>query len=233
MNAIPIPLYNKFYQAVQGDLNAARTLTEASQFPQALYHLQQAFEKCVKSMYIFQETRHNNTPEATIMVLRRMAEIDNRRFEDQLLNVTDPRLVQLRQALRNSLDGYNRALDRMVTRLDLQNNFESNIRNYENFVRARYNEYQTSINEILSTQPDQGFLFRLLAMSLLYPCVYKMNGATRYPLAQFNYNNLDLLSNTGQACADIIEIMADLFSLLRSDLEFPQAQTNPTTRQAV
>ena len=45
--------------------------------------------------------------------------------------------------------------------------------------------------------------------------------------------SLSLLSNERQACDLIIEMMADLFSLLKAELEFPQTQTNPTARQAV
>ena len=53
----------------------------------------------------------HDTEESTHAVLRRMAEIENRQFEDQLRNVSDPNLRQkLSQALINGTDGYNRAL---------------------------------------------------------------------------------------------------------------------------
>jgi len=121
MSSNSIPLYNIFYRAAQKDLNAARILAKTGEVPLALYHLQQSYEKSVKSLCIYQETRHNNTPEAdagrnvkaqlghdteesTITVLRRMAEIDIRRFEVQLRNATDPNLVQLRQALMGGVE---------------------------------------------------------------------------------------------------------------------------------
>jgi hypothetical protein len=85
-----------------------------------------------------------DTEESTLATLRHMAELENRPFENKLRNVTDPRLIEYRQALRDGIAGYNRSLDDMVTRLDLQNNFHNNIRDYANFVTTRYNEYQNA-----------------------------------------------------------------------------------------
>jgi hypothetical protein len=70
-------------------------------------------------------------------------------------------------------------------------------------------------------------------MALLYPCIYRLDQTTRYPLPQFNYDNLDLLSHFRQPCELIIEMMEDLFSLLKQDLDIAQTQTNTNARQAV
>lgn len=42
--------------------------------PPSLYHLQQAYEKCIKSYFIFKEVNFNKTPEATVYnnILRRL-----------------------------------------------------------------------------------------------------------------------------------------------------------------
>ena len=205
-------------------------------FESALYHLQQAYEKCVKSYYIFKETRFNNTSEtdaydsvkqrlghdtqeSTIALLRDIAQIENNQFEAQLRNATDPTLLRYLQALRKGINGLNTSLDRMATRLDLRNNYTHNVRNYGKFVTDRYSEYQSASNGIIAKQSDQGFLQKLLSMAVLYPCFYRMDQTTRYPLPEFNYDNLDLLTDLRQPCENLIEMMGDLFTLLKPELD--------------
>lgn len=46
-------LHQKYFQAAEIDLQAAKILSESNCFQPALYHLQQAYEKCIKSYYVF------------------------------------------------------------------------------------------------------------------------------------------------------------------------------------
>ncbi|MGH9978865.1 MAG: HEPN domain-containing protein [Nitrososphaeraceae archaeon] len=46
-------LHQKYFQAAEIDLKAAKILAKENLFPPTLYHLQQAYEKCIKSYYIF------------------------------------------------------------------------------------------------------------------------------------------------------------------------------------
>jgi HEPN domain-containing protein len=63
---VAVALHIRFFQSAEMDLEAARILTNANHSQLALYHLQQAFEKCVKSYYILKETIENKTPESEI-----------------------------------------------------------------------------------------------------------------------------------------------------------------------
>lgn len=56
-----------------------------------------------------------------------------------------------------------------------------------------------------------------LAVITLYPSLYEMEEITRYPHVDFLYDNLDLLStNMEKPCQKIIEMMDDLFSLVKT-----------------
>jgi HEPN domain-containing protein len=46
-------LHQKYFQAADIDLKAAKILAKENLFPPTLYHLQQAYEKCIKAYYIF------------------------------------------------------------------------------------------------------------------------------------------------------------------------------------
>ena len=59
-------LHRRFFEAGQIDLDAARVMTNRALYQPAIYHLQQAYEKCIKSYLIFKEVNINNTPEATV-----------------------------------------------------------------------------------------------------------------------------------------------------------------------
>ena len=46
----------KYFQAAEMDLKAAKILVKENLFPPTLYYLQQAYEKCIKSYYIFRDS---------------------------------------------------------------------------------------------------------------------------------------------------------------------------------
>jgi HEPN domain-containing protein len=59
-------LYQRFFDAARLDLEAAKVLTGRELYQLALYHLQQAYEKCIKSFFIFKEINVNNKSETTV-----------------------------------------------------------------------------------------------------------------------------------------------------------------------
>ena len=62
-------LHRKFFEAAQLDLETAIILTDRDKYPPAVYHLQQAYEKYIKSYFIFKEIRINKTPESPYMIV--------------------------------------------------------------------------------------------------------------------------------------------------------------------
>jgi hypothetical protein len=100
-----------------------------------------------------------------------------------------------------------------VQQRDLKTNFIKNVQNYSQLVKEKYDYYQNAIIA-LSKQPEMNFFRILLCMATLYPCFYKMELVTRYPLKEFAYDNLNLLANLGQACQSLVEMLQDLISLI-------------------
>ena len=227
-------LHQRFFEAAHIDLDAARVMTDTGLYQPAIYHLQQAYEKCIKSYFIFKEVNINNTPEATvyddiwhrlghdteestITLLKDIANLEKRVYESRLPNITDAHQSQALRRVISAIDNYDSSLDSLVQRLDLRRNYVNNVRNYSQFVRSRYEYHQNSVMAI-STQPDMSFLTTLSCMVNLYPCLYRMESVSRYPLNEFAYDNLNLLTNLGQSCQSFIEMLQDLITLISSDL---------------
>jgi hypothetical protein len=227
-------LYQRFFDAARLDLASAKDLTDSGRFQPALYHLQQAYEKCIKSYFIFKEMNISNTSEdaayqrirtlghdtqeSTIALLTDMADIERQACANRLPTITEP---QQRQAIQNvitAITNYITSLDTLSQRLNLSANYINNVRNYSAYVNARYNYYQNSINEIITRQPDMTFLYIISCMANLYPCFYRMESITRYPLTEFAYDNLSLLSNQGESCQRLMEMLDDLIRLIADDL---------------
>jgi len=227
-------LHQRFFEAAQIDLDASKVLVDRGLFQPAIYHLQQAYEKSIKSYFVFKEVSINNTPEATvydnirkklghdteestITLLKDFADLEIRASESQLPNVTDTNQRLALQNAINTIDRYKSSLDRYVQRLDLRTNFVKNVQNYSQLVRKKYDDYQNSIIAI-SKQPEMTFLAIISCMANLYPCLYKMESVTRYPLSEFAYDNLNLLANLRQPCQSLVELLQDLISLISRDL---------------
>lgn len=118
--SIKMALYQRFFRAAQIDLDSAKILTGQNKIPPALYHLQQAYEKCIKSHFIFKETTINKTPEAeaynkiksfkheversTIELTHGIVDLQRRQCNIELCNSSNS---EDRQALRNTITAIN------------------------------------------------------------------------------------------------------------------------------
>ena len=184
-------------------------------------HLSQPLTKILDSIPVYDDIWHrlgHDTEESTITLLKDIANIEKRAYESRLPNITDAHQSQALLHAISAIDNYGLSLDRLVRRLDLRRNYIDNVRNYSEFVRSRYEYHQNSIIAI-SKQPDMTFLTTLSCMVNLYPCLYRMESVSRYPLVEFSYGNLNLLANMGQACQSLVEMLQDLITLISSDLK--------------
>jgi hypothetical protein len=217
-------------------------LKDKELYQPSLYHLQQTYEKCIKSYYILKEVKLKNTPEttaykkavdfkhkteqSTITLLKDIATIEQDVYKDKLADlleqVAGQRQIQVLEKIIATLDDYISSLDRYGERLDLSKHYVNNVSHYSNSTTAVYKHYQKSkriISNIIFNQPDNKFLYIFSCMMNIYPVLYKMELTTRYPLEEFSHKNLDMLANQDDACQKIIEVLDELFNLVSSDLK--------------
>jgi len=149
-------------------------------------------------------------------------------FVTELANFERPRYIQdlnstndnaskiiLQKAIK-AIDDYINSVNQMIKRLNLKNNFQNNIKNYTNWVKKRYANYQKNSNKINATSSDFNFLSFISASSLLYSCLFNMDTLTRYPDKLFNYNNLNILKDQDQSCQMIDEMSRDFIVLVEN-----------------
>jgi HEPN domain-containing protein len=224
-------LHQKFFQAAEIDMNAARILAKANCSQPAIYHLQQAYEKCIKSYYIFKETTVNkssdseaykklkglghDTEESTRKLLHDIADLQRRNTNIQLCNASEPNIRQALRNLTNAINGFSTSVENMVARQNLKSAYHDNVINYAQVVTNLYNTYQNNTAQVITKQLEPNFLQIVFAMGILYPCFYKMDQITRYPLPEFSYDNLNLFTNLSQACEQLNEMLGDLIVILR------------------
>jgi hypothetical protein len=231
-------LYQRFFDAAKLDLEAAKVLKDKQLYQPSLYHLQQAYEKCIKSYYILKEVKLKNTPETTaykkavdfshkteessITLLKDMATLEQDGYKDKLAYLLDQQQIQVVKTVIATLNDYKSSLDGYAERLDLRKSYVNNVTHYSNSTTAVYKHYQNSkriINNIIVNQPDNRFLCIFSCMTNIYTVLYKIELISRYPLEEFSYKNLDMLDNQHDACQKIIEILDELFNLVSTDLK--------------
>lgn len=237
MNEVELNLYQRFFDAARLDLEAAKVLKDKQLYQPSLYHLQQAYEKCIKSYYILKEVKLKNTPETTaykkavdflhkteessITLLKDVATLEQDAYKDKLAYLTDQQQIQALNLVIAELGNYISSLDRYADRLGLRKNYVTNVNYYSNSATAVYKNYQNSkgiISNVIGNQPGNKFLYIFSCMTNIYPVLYKMELITRYPLEEFSYKNLDMLANQYDACHNIIEMLDEMFSLVSKDL---------------
>ena len=226
-------LHQKYFQAAEIDLEAAKILAKQNFFLPVLYHLQQAYEKCIKSYYIFRLTSKgvtekradkkckdlgHDTEEITIKLLAVVTQMDIDDMQKARRKLTDPDDLRIIDNGLAAIKRFKESIGRMVTRNNLKIDYIKNVKNYPGVVRGLYDYNQSSSSsEIMLRQPGQNSLLFDLAVITLYPSLYKMEEITRYPHDDFSYDNLNLLStNMEKPCQYIIEMMEDLFSLVKT-----------------
>jgi len=232
-----VMLYQRFFNAAKLDLEAAKVLKDKQLYQPAIYHLQEAYEKCIKSYYILMEVKLKNTPEttaynkavvflhntedSTITLLKDIATLEQDGYSERHPCLQDQRQIQAVKLVIDTLHSYRSSLDGYVARLGLRKNHINVARHYSNSTTEVYKHYQNSkriINNIIVNERDKKFLYIFSSMTNIYPLLYKMELTTRYPLGEFSYNNLDLLANQFDACEKITEMLNGLFNLISTDL---------------
>lgn len=148
--------------------------------------------------------------------MNELAKIEKLKFIDAFNSSNDSDYNNLAQMAIKAIDGFTNSIPRMIIRLDIKNKFLHNINNYKNWVKERYEDYQKNTGENTFSVQDSNFLSFVSNSSLLYTCLFNMDTITRYPIKDFNYNNLNILKDQESACEMIDEMINDFLVLVNN-----------------
>ena len=122
-------LHQRFFEACKTRFgNGTKVLTENNLCQPAIYHLQQAFEKCIKSYFIFKEVNINKIDEDAVYdgvtKLSQKTEISTiTLLKDMLPSISDVPTRNIIQIFITQIDNYKLQLDRLVPSQDLRTNY--------------------------------------------------------------------------------------------------------------
>lgn len=227
-NILVIELYELFYNSCKADINAANNIRNNSYDYLAIYHYQQAFEKGLKALHILKNKQihennysddnayqeilrlSNNVEDSVLNLMTEIGEYERQQLTNT--NITKNHHDNVITQLNDAIEGYIDSLTNLRTTLDLDNNLNYNINNYNDFV---YRFYSNDIRnrEILERSNGYTFLSFISITSCIYPCLYRMDTIARYPDVNFQYRNLDILSNQKKACNKLHKMLDEFKSL--------------------
>jgi hypothetical protein len=145
-----------------------------------------------------------------------LANFEKLKYNNALKFTNDSNTKNLIQMAIKAVEGFTNSIPRMITRLDLKNKFQDNINNYKDWVNKIYTDYQKNTDQINFSASDYNFSSFVSTASLLYACLYNMDTITRYPMKDFNYNNLNILKDQDVACEMIDEMINDFLVLVNN-----------------
>ena len=227
------------------DFRTTEILINHRIYATSLYYLQQCFEKVVKSYYIFimknnelniqklyemtKDLGHDvNT--STIDLLIEVANFEKDLFQKKrdITSELTPLAIDFfkkGEILNEKIQGYINTLINLKNR-DLDKEFIKNIKNYEYFVgneHQKYVEKRKTVKGIKNDMSDYSYNFVAFSDTsiFLYPCLYKMNEVSRYPLKDFEFDNLNHLNNKRAVnlVKNMIRIMIDSYNWIRKNYD--------------
>ena len=224
-----------FFEFAENNLKVAKFLERSEYYVGSLYQLAQVFEKIVKSYYILVKTRIEHNPQEKIYhkiigysheiedtsldLLIEIANIEKQKFSQKANSpegASNPRFTDRYEALIHETRNYINKLEGFRNK-ELDREFAKNIRDYADFVKLKYGKYiqgkkfvKNAYRRKIMSNYSANFNMLLNGIMNLYPCLYKMNVTSRYPLRDFGYVNLSYL-NEKNPCNNII-IMVNSFT---------------------
>ncbi len=138
------------------------------------------------------------------------------------------RYIQRYEQLVTQVEKYIKKLDNFRN-IQLDKNYVKNIEDFANFTGEKWYIYgrgTRAVRLLCEQKPntfkeyDRNFLKFLNGIMNLYPCLYKMNETTRYPLGVCGYSNLHYLNNK-KACDNIMLMVNQLTDAYRWIIQNP------------
>ncbi|MFZ0512367.1 MAG: hypothetical protein WAM14_12230 [Candidatus Nitrosopolaris sp.] len=212
-------MYFGFFEFAEDNLKVAKFLERSEYYVGSLYQLAQVFEKIIKSYYILVKTRieHNlqekidhdiigfshEIEDTSLNLLIEIANIEKQKFSQKANSpegASNPRYTYGYEGLIHQTTNYVNKLEDFRNK-ELDREFAKNIQDYANFVKLKYGKYiqgnkfvKTACRRMIMSNYSANFNMLLNGIMNLYPCLYKMNETTRYPLRDFGYANLPYLN---------------------------------------
>jgi hypothetical protein len=239
-------LHYRFFEFAEDNIRAAKLFYRYGCYVQSLYQFCQAFEKIIKSYYILVKTKveRNNTDkvyqdviiisheieDASLNLLIEIGNIEKIKYSQKanIQYASEPRFIQRYERLVREVEGYIKKLDYFRNK-ELDKNYVKNIQDFAKFTSEKQHLYGNgtrAVNLLCQQKPntfkeyDRNFLKFLNGIMNLYPCLYKMNETTRYPLGICGYSNLHYLNNE-KACYYVMLMVNHLRDAYRWIIQNP------------
>ena len=236
---------NELLKFAKEDFKTAEILINHKIYATSLYYLEQCFEKLVKSYYIFimknnemdiqklyEKTKDlgHDVNTSTIDLLIEVANFEKDLFQKKRdvtgkLTSLAINFFKMEEILNDQIEGYINTLTNLKNR-NLDKDFIKNIKNYEHFVgneHQKYGEKRNAVKAIKIKMSDYSYNFVSFSDTsiYLYPCLYKMNEISRYPLKDFEFENLKYLNNKRAVnlVKNMLRIMIDSYVWIRRNYD--------------
>jgi HEPN domain-containing protein len=215
-------LINGYTHSANNDLDIIEYLYKDNDNILIFYHIQQAFEKLLKVIYLQTST---SSPEIKVKeILKFRHRIEDITFDLIILRCNEY-TIQCKPFENLCSKDYDKSVKQFESykntakteKQNMRNNFNENIRNYPSFIDKIYENFTTN-----STQSQGNSQIRIpliLSVSLLLSsCLYKMNNLSRYPEEDFDCRNLDILKENLYLIPKILEMFEFWFNLIGQPL---------------
>jgi HEPN domain-containing protein len=208
-----------YTQSANNDIEIIETLFQKRNNILIFYHIQQAFEKLLKVLYLQTSTYEPELKIKKIFNFRH--EIEDITL-DLIILTCDEYIIQYKSFENISTKDYDKFVKQIesyknTTKTEKENmkiNFKKNIENYSSFIDKIYGNF-TKYHTPLQENPQGKIILILVVGLLLSTCLYKMNNLSRYPDEDFNFENLDLLKDNLISIPKIFEMFQFWINLIK------------------
>jgi hypothetical protein len=165
--------------------------------------------------------------DASLNLLIEVAQIELNRFRRKAntpAGARHPIFTKSFDQLISQVSGYTEKLKQRLEELrnnELDKRFTTIVQNYPNLFKEKNRQFTNGYRLLRSyqekrhlTEYSAKFLMVFTGIIALYPCLYKMNETTRYPMKRFGYRNLSHL-NKKAPCNTVIIMTNSLVNTYR------------------
>ncbi|MGN6624119.1 MAG: hypothetical protein ACTHKK_08260 [Candidatus Nitrosocosmicus sp.] len=196
-------------QSANNDLEIIEILANQNNNILIFYHLEQAFEKLLKVLYL-ETNLHGYEPPIKIEKYRHKIDVIT---YDLIVLVCDEYIKQLepmKTTYPNEYDMFVKQIDSFKTKAedkknDMKKDYNNYLKNYSTNVDENYNNF-IKYSSSLQANPEGRIVLILSLGLILSSCLYKMNDISRYPVKDFDFKNLDLLNDNLYTIPKILKI---------------------------
>ena len=143
------------------DLDTSKLLRDRGKYSQAIYQMQQSFEKSIKAVYCFTRIKYDMTPEpdayqeavryrhntkkSTLDFLVKISDVEEKILLGNLTpdKLKDPRYHHLTKQLKPALSGYRDKVKNLATKMEPP--LETILKRFPKFVGEKYQKYESNI----------------------------------------------------------------------------------------